>query len=149
VSQIDPSSELSAGAATKEGIVVWGPAQIGEGAVLGAECVIGRGTYVGPDARIGERVKVQNLAHVYEPAVVLREGCSVGARAVWVAPVEVVHDVPDFALLPGTPARRIGSVGPAGAHLLDKGSANRWRCAVAGALFMQSGGRLRESGDHD
>ena len=56
--------------------------------------------------------------------VTVREGASIGARAVCVAPVTigrwalvaagsvVVEDVPDFALVVGVPARRIaGSAG--------------------------------------
>ena len=197
--KLDPTSEVAADAEIGEGTVVWGLAQIRDGAVLGTECVIGRGAYIGAGVRLGDRVKVQNLAQVYEPAVVedgvfigpavvltndeyprairpdgsrvdashwepvgvtLRQGCSVGARAVCVAPVEVgrwamvaagavvVHDVPDFALVAGTPARRIGWVGPAGRRLLDEKD-GQWRCPVTGALFTESEGHLRESGDHD
>jgi acetyltransferase-like isoleucine patch superfamily enzyme len=160
--------------------------------------MIGRGAYVGAGVRLGNRVKVQNLAQLYEPAVVedgvfigpgvvltndeyprairpdgsridasqwdavgvtLRRGCSVGARAVCVAPLEVgrwamvaagavvVHDVPDFALVAGSPARRIGWVGPAGRRLVEE--AGGWLCPVTGALFVESAGLLREGGDHD
>ncbi len=97
----------------------------------------------------------------WEPVgVVLRTGASIGARAVCVAPVEVgrwamvaagavvVHDVPDFALVAGNPARRIGWVGPAGRRLSDAGE-GRWRCPVTGELFTETEGRLREAGDHD
>jgi UDP-2-acetamido-3-amino-2,3-dideoxy-glucuronate N-acetyltransferase len=198
VPKLDPGAEVSDDAVIGDGTVVWGLAQVREGAVLGPECVIGRGAYIGAGVRLGARVKVQNLAQVYEPAVVedgvfigpavvltndaypravrpdgsrveashwepvgvtLREGCSVGARAVCVAPVEVgrwamvaagavvVHDVPDFALVAGTPARRIGWVGPAGRRLEDEGG--QWRCPVTGALFVESGGHLREAVDHD
>lgn len=197
--RLDPSSVVSRDAVIGEGTIVWGLAQIREGAELGAECVIGRGAYVGVGVRLGDRVKVQNLAQVYEPAVVedgvfigpaavltndeypraiqpdgsrveashwepvgvtLRHGCSIGARAVCVAPVTVgawamvaagavvVHDVPDFALVVGTPARRIGWVGPAGRRLADE-SGGQWRCPVTRALFIESGGQLREAGAHD
>jgi UDP-2-acetamido-3-amino-2,3-dideoxy-glucuronate N-acetyltransferase len=199
VPKLDPASEVSPEAELGSDTVVWGLAQVREGAVVGGECVIGRGAYIGAGVHLGDRVKVQNLAQVYEPAVVesgvfigpaavltndeypraiqadgarvdaahwqpvgvtLRYGCSVGARAVCVAPVEVgrwamvaagavvVHDVPDFALVAGTPARRIGWVGPAGRRLIDEGAA-RWRCPVTGALFVESEGHLREAGDHD
>jgi UDP-2-acetamido-3-amino-2,3-dideoxy-glucuronate N-acetyltransferase len=198
VPKLDPASEVSADAEIGSGTVVWGLAQVREGAVVGAECVIGRGAYIGAGVRLGDRVKVQNLAQVYEPAVVedgvfvgpaavltndeyprairpdgsrvdasqwqrvgvtLRAGCSIGARAVCVAPVEVgrwamvaagavvVHDVPDFALVAGTPARRVGWVGPAGRRLLHDGG-GQWRCPVTGALFAESMGLLREAGDH-
>ena len=60
----------------------------------------------------------------------------------------VVHDVPDFALVAGTPARRIGWVGPAGRGCVDEGG-GRWRCPVTRALYVESEGRLREAGDHD
>ncbi len=59
----------SSSAEIGDGTVVWGLAQVREGAVLGADCVIGRGAYVGAGVRLGDRVKVQNLAQVYEPAV--------------------------------------------------------------------------------
>ena len=68
--------------------------------------------------------------HDWEPVgVTVREGASIGARAVCVAPVTigrwalvaagatVVRDVPDFALVVGVPARRIGWVGRAGVPL--------------------------------
>lgn len=197
--KLDPAAEVSPEAVIGEGTVVWGLAQVREGAVLGAECVVGRGAYVGAGARLGDRVKVQNLAQVYEPAVVedgvfvgpgavltndeyprairpdgarvdadhwepvgvtLRHGCSVGARAVCVAPVEVgrwalvaagavvVHDVPDYALVAGTPARRIGWVGPAGRRLEDTGDGT-WRCPVTRTSFVESDGHLHEAGEHD
>jgi len=198
VPRLDPAAEVSSAARIGADTVVWGLAQVREDAVVGSECVIGRGAYLGVGVRLGDRVKVQNLAQVYEPAVVedgvfigpaavltndqypravrpdgtrvdsshwepvgvtLREGCSVGARAVCVAPVVVgrwamvaagavvVHDVADFALVAGTPARRIGWVGPAGRRLLDEGD-GRWRCPATGALFAESEGLLREAGQH-
>jgi UDP-2-acetamido-3-amino-2,3-dideoxy-glucuronate N-acetyltransferase len=197
--RIDPAAEVSPEATVGEDTVIWGLAQVREGATVGARCVIGRGAYVGAGVRLGDSVKVQNLAQVYEPAVVedgvfigpaavltndqyprairpdgspvdashwqavgvtLRRGCSVGARAVCVAPVEVgqwamvaagsvvVHDVPDFALVAGTPAHRIGWVGPAGRRLVEQPD-TRWRCPVTGALFVESDGRLREAEGHD
>src|ERR1700726_3223131 len=66
--------------------------------------------------------------------VVVREGASLGARAVVVAGrsvgrwalvaagAVVTRDVPDFALVAGTPARRIGWVGRAGIPLEPSGN---------------------------
>ncbi len=63
--------------------------------------------------------------------IVLRHGCSIGAGAVVVAGLTVgrfamvgagavvTHDVPDFALVAGNPARRIGWVCACGARLVD------------------------------
>lgn len=63
--------------------------------------------------------------------VTLREGASVGARAVCVAPVTigrwamvaagavVTRDVPDFALVAGVPARQLGWVDRAGVRVRE------------------------------
>ncbi|WP_426241964.1 acyltransferase [Nocardioides sp. LHG3406-4] len=88
-------------------------------------------------------------------AVVVREGASVGARAVVVAPVTigrwamvgagsvVTRDVPDYALVVGVPARRVGWVGPAGAAL-ERLDEHRFRCPRTGAGFVESDGVLLE-----
>jgi acetyltransferase-like isoleucine patch superfamily enzyme len=94
----------------------------------------------------------------WEPVgVTLRVGCSVGARAVCVAPVTVgrwatvaagavvTRDVPDFALVAGVPARRIKWVGRAGVPLEHDGG-GRWRCPETGDEFVQSDGLLNEVG---
>lgn len=86
--------------------------------------------------------------------VVVREGASLGARAVVVAGCEigrwalvaagavVTRDVPDFALVAGTPARRIGWVGRAGQRLEADG-AGKWRCPRTGQTYLESHGALR------
>jgi UDP-2-acetamido-3-amino-2,3-dideoxy-glucuronate N-acetyltransferase len=160
--------------------------------VLGANCVVGRGAYVGSGVRVGDNVKIQNLALVYEPAVLesgvfigpsvvltndhypravnpdgspksaadwhpvgvtVREGASLGARSVCVAPVTigrwalvaagavVIADVPDFALVVGVPARRIGWAGRAGSPLESLGD-GRFRCPVTGELYTETDGVL-------
>ena len=69
----------------------------------------------------------------------VKEGASLGARSVCVAPVTigrwamvgagavVVDDVPDFALVVGVPARRVGWVGRAGFPLRPDGDGT-WHC---------------------
>jgi len=88
--------------------------------------------------------------------VVVREGASIGARAVCVAPVTigrwatvaagavVTRDVPDFALVAGVPARRIRWVGRAGEPLQAAG-AGVWSCPRTGSLYDEdASGTLRE-----
>ena len=82
--------------------------------------------------------------------VTVNEGASVGARSVCIAPVvigrwalvgagsTVVKDVPDFALVVGTPARRIGWVGKAG-HPLTNTSGDVWTCPVTATRYRQTG----------
>jgi acetyltransferase-like isoleucine patch superfamily enzyme len=85
--------------------------------------------------------------------VVVRRGASVGARAVilpgvvvgsWAlvaAAAVVTKNVPDFALVAGVPARRIGWVGRAGVKLVA-GEAGRWRCPQTGEEYLECGETL-------
>ena len=56
----------------------------------------------------------------------------------------VTRDVPDFALVAGTPARRIGWVGRAGVRLEAAGEA-KWRCPQTEELYVEEDGVLRET----
>jgi acetyltransferase-like isoleucine patch superfamily enzyme len=149
---------------------------------------------VGAGVHIGDRVKIQNLAQIYEPAVIedgafigpaailtndqypravtptgeratgtdwdpvgvtVREGASVGARVVCVAPVEigrwamvgagatVVRDVPDYALVVGSPAKFVAWVGRSGLRLRPAGD-DLWECPKTGQRYRESGRRLQE-----
>jgi UDP-2-acetamido-3-amino-2,3-dideoxy-glucuronate N-acetyltransferase len=84
--------------------------------------------------------------------VTARQGASIGARAVCVAPVTigrwalvaagsvVVKDVPDFALVAGVPARRVRWVGRAGVPLEadpDRGEGS-WRCPRTGERYTET-----------
>ena len=83
-------------------------------------------------------------------AVTCREGASIGARSVCVAPVTigrwalvaagsvVTKDVPDFALVVGAPARRVGWVGRAGTRLQPGPSADRWVCPSTGTTYTEA-----------
>jgi serine acetyltransferase len=48
----------------------------------------------------------------------------------------VVKDVPDYALVVGVPARRIGWVGPAG-HRLQQTTSGVWQCPVTMQKFTE------------
>ncbi|WP_020579215.1 acyltransferase [Actinopolymorpha alba] len=190
------SADVDERAVIGAGSAIWHLAQVREGAVLGPDCIVGRGAYVGSGVRVGARVKIQNYALVYEPAVLedgvfvgpavvltndqyprsvdpsgalkrsddwdavgvtVREGASLGARAVCVAPVTigrwamvaagavVTRDVPDFALVAGVPAKRVGWVGRAGVRLeADGDGPDRWRCPQTGEVYVEAEGILRE-----
>jgi UDP-2-acetamido-3-amino-2,3-dideoxy-glucuronate N-acetyltransferase len=83
----------------------------------------------------------------------VRQGASVGARAVVLPGIEigrwalvaagavVTKDVPGFALVAGAPARKIGWVGRAGSRLAADG-AGRWRCPETGELYQEADGTL-------
>jgi serine acetyltransferase len=61
----------------------------------------------------------------------------VGAGAV------VIEDVPDYALVVGVPARRIGWVGRAGVALRRRGDGT-WQCERTGDRFRETGDILHE-----
>ena len=89
-------------------------------------------------------------------AVTCREGASIGARSVCVAPVTigrwalvaagsvVTKDVPDFALVVGAPARRIRWVGRAGQPLEPGSTPGSWVCPSTGQTYTETEGLLTE-----
>lgn len=88
--------------------------------------------------------------------VTVRQGASIGARSVCVAPVTigrwalvaagsvVTKDVPDFALVAGVPARRLRWVGRAGVPL-EQGEDGVWTCPKTGEQYIEEGDRLMEA----
>lgn len=127
--------------------LVYEPAVVGDGAFIGPAAVFTNDHYprsVNPDGSV-------KSGHDWEPVgVTLLEGASVGARAVCVAPVTVgrwalvaagatvIRDVPDFGLVVGSPARRIGWVGRAGVPL-ERGADDpgTWVCPQTGEMYRQ------------
>lgn len=80
--------------------------------------------------------------------VTIREGASIGAGSICIAPVEigawalvaagstVTRNVPAFALMAGVPAKRIRWVGKAGLPLLEKGD-GRFSCPKTGVQYFE------------
>lgn len=130
--------------------LVYEPAVLEDGVFIGPAVVLTNDTFpraVNPDGSL-------KSAHDWEPVgVTIRQGASIGARAVCVAPVTigrwatvaagavVVRDVPDFALVAGVPARRIKWVGRFGVPLEDLG-AGQWRCPASGDVYEETDGVL-------
>lgn len=129
--------------------LVYEPAVVGDGVFIGPGVVFTNDRHpraINPDG-------TQKSGADWDPVgVTVLTGASIGARAVCVAPVTigrwalvaagsvVVCDVPDFAMVAGAPARRIGWVGPAGERLVEvDGDPRRLCCPRTGALFVLSG----------
>lgn len=133
--------------------LVYEPAVLENGVFVGPAAVFTNDHYprsVDPDGRLKRGDDWEAVA------VVCREGASIGARAVCVAPVTigrwamvaagsvVTKDVPDFALVAGVPARRIRWVGRAGVPL-ERGSDGAWTCPETGDRYVEHDDRLTEA----
>jgi len=77
----DPSHPTSPPVDQHPGVTIWDGAHVREGATIGEGTSVGRGAYVGVGVVIGRNCKLQNLALVYEPAV-LGDGVFIGPAAV-------------------------------------------------------------------
>ena len=86
--------------------------------------------------------------------VKVRTGASIGAGAICVAPVEigewsliaagavVTKNVPNYALVAGSPAKQKGWVGKAGHKLVERN--NYFECPITGAKYRLAHGELQE-----
>lgn len=72
-------------------------------------------------------------------------GCTIGAWALVAAGAVVTRDVPDFALVAGVPARKMGWVCACGVRLDLEGDAAR--CAECGRRYRLQDGALRREAD--
>jgi acetyltransferase-like isoleucine patch superfamily enzyme len=133
--------------------LVYEPARLGDGVFVGPAAVLTNDEY--PRAVTPEgRLKTGDDWHAV--GVTIGEGASIGARAVCVAPVTigrwalvaagavVVKDVPDFALVVGVPARRVGWVGRAGVPL-RRADEQTYVCPKTGAEYRLHGDTLSEA----
>lgn len=125
--------------------LVYGPAVLADGVFVGPAAVFTNDQHpraITPDGGL-------KRADDWHPVgVTVGHGASIGARAVCVAPVAigrwalvaagsvVVKDVPDFALVAGVPARRLGWVGRAG-RTLQAAGLNRWTCPQTGETYVE------------
>jgi UDP-2-acetamido-3-amino-2,3-dideoxy-glucuronate N-acetyltransferase len=119
--------------------------------------VLGNGVFIGPAAvltndqfprSVSPNLDLKGGEDWEAVGVTIEDGASIGARAVCVAPVNigkwatiaagavVTKDVPDFALMMGVPARRVGWVGRQGHPLVDTGQ-GKFECPVDGTLYEQ------------
>ena len=126
--------------------LVYEPAVLEDGVFVGPAVVFTNDHYpraVSPDGSLKRGDDWEAVG------VTVRQGGSIGARSVCVAPVTigrwalvaagsvVVKDVPDFALVAGVPARRLRWVGKAGVPLEPDGD-GRWRCPETGERYVET-----------
>jgi UDP-2-acetamido-3-amino-2,3-dideoxy-glucuronate N-acetyltransferase len=129
--------------------LVYEPARLEDGVFVGPAAVLTNDLHpraVNPDGTLKDATDWDAVG------VIVKEGASIGARAVCVAPVTigrwatvaagavVTRDVPDHALVAGIPARQVGWVGEAGHRLLPDG--DLWICPVSSTRYRSEAGTL-------
>jgi acetyltransferase-like isoleucine patch superfamily enzyme len=154
-----------------EGVIIGRGSYIGTGvkvannckiqnyALLYAPAVLEQGVFVGPSVvftndrnprAVTPDFKIKNTDDWEPVGVYVKEGASIGARSVCVAPLTigkwamiaagsvVTKDVADFALMVGVPAKRVGWVGRTGQKLIqDDTDKSLFVCPVTQARFKQ------------
>jgi UDP-2-acetamido-3-amino-2,3-dideoxy-glucuronate N-acetyltransferase len=180
-------AQIREGALVGSQCVIGRGAYVGPGVVMGDRCKVQNyalvyepamledGVFVGPAAvftndlyprAVNVDGSLKDGDDWHAVGVIAREGSSIGARAVCIAPVTigrwatvaagsvVTRDVPDFALVAGSPARRLRWVGRAGVPLEPLAplepllepllASAHWRCPQTGATFTEHDGLLTE-----
>lgn len=119
---------------------IWHLAHIRASASIGANTTIGRSAYVGVGVTIGQQCKVQNLAQIFEPAV-LEDGVFVGPGAILTNDRHPRALTPDGSLKISTDWQAAGvyvesgaSIG-AGAICVAPIRVGRWAMIAAGAVI--------------
>jgi acetyltransferase-like isoleucine patch superfamily enzyme len=148
------------GAYVGNGVEVGDDCKVQNYALLYEPAKLARGVFVGPavvltNDRFPRAINADGnpkSAGDWNPVGVdIREGASIGASATCVAPIVigrwaligsgsvVVDDVPDFALVVGSPARRIGWVGKSGHPLVaDPNDPMLFTCPATGERYQQT-----------
>ncbi|HEU5143728.1 MAG TPA: acyltransferase [Dermatophilaceae bacterium] len=170
-------AQVREGAVLGENCIVGRGAYVGTGVRMGDNCklqnyalvyepaVLGDGVFVGPAVvftndhfprSVDPDGKLKRGDDWEAVGVTVRDGASIGARAVCVAPVTigrwamvaagsvVTKDVADFALVAGVPARRIRWVGRAGVPLESEGGGT-WVCPKTGERYTEKDDVLMEA----
>lgn len=130
--------------------------QIYEPAILENGVFIGPGVILTNDLNpraVNSNFKLKTQVDWIKQGVTIMEGASIGAGSLCIAPIKigkwamigagatVLRDVPDFALVVGSPAHQIGWVGRLGFKLVEEGDV--YLCEKSGERYFLIDGKMR------
>jgi acetyltransferase-like isoleucine patch superfamily enzyme len=136
--------------------LVYEPARLGHGVFIGPAVVLTNDEFpraINPDGTL------KSGADWKAVGVTIGDGAAIGANSTCIAPIVigkwalvgsgsvVTKDVPDFALVVGNPAKRIGWVGKTG-HRLIASETGTWTCPDTGELFTQTSDNTLVEAEH-
>lgn len=144
---IGPGVVLGRNCKVQNHALVYEPARLADGVFIGPAVVLTNDEFPRATTLGGALKSDDDWEHV---GVSIGTGSSIGARAVCVAPLNigawamvaagavVTRDVPDYAIVVGVPARRVGWAGEAGRPLVQVGdSAGLWECPATGNRYRE------------
>ena len=146
---IGPSVKIGKNVKIQNHALIYDPAEIEDGAFIGPAAVLTNDIYPRSVDQEGALKDSQGWESL---GVRVREGASVGARAVVLAGTTigawalvgagsvVIREVPDYALVVGNPAKQIGWVGRLGERLVEEEGI--WVCPKSGERYVQDAGKL-------
>jgi UDP-2-acetamido-3-amino-2,3-dideoxy-glucuronate N-acetyltransferase len=132
---------------------LYAPARIGNGVFIGPCAVLTNDRHPRAVSLAGDLlaasewtatgVEIDDFASVGAGAIILA-GVHIGVWAMVAAGATVAEDIPAYALVAGTPARRIGWVGRAGVRLFNL-SSGQWQCPLTGEIYTESSDELTQA----
>lgn len=158
-----PGARLGRNCNLGQNVMIGNDVVVGDNVKIQNNVSIYTGTVVEDDVFLGPSCVLTNVSNprsqvnrrsLYERTL-LRRGCSIGANATIVcgttvgryafvsAGAVVTHDVPDYALMMGVPARQAGWMSRHGHRLVKKGTDGIMTCPESGYRYREQAGVLR------